>query len=135
VALIQVFKDVFGNEEPIPDGQYLGQLLAKPDFGAFVAKEGPKVVGGLTLYVLHGYYTPKPTAYLYDLGILPAYQRQGIGTALIRSVCDYCRTNGFESAYVEAEYDDHEAVSFYRQTPFASELQAVHFTYSFATGD
>jgi aminoglycoside 3-N-acetyltransferase I len=44
---------------------------------------------------------------------------------------NYCRENGFEEAYVEAEAEDRPAVNFYRSTGADSELHATHFTYSF----
>jgi aminoglycoside 3-N-acetyltransferase I len=100
---------------------------------AFVVKVNNKVVGGLTIYVLHGYYGTKPIAYIYDVGIAPEFQGKGFGKALIAQVCDFCKTNGFEDAYVEAERDDIGAVNFYRKTKFSNEINAIHFTYSFGS--
>jgi ribosomal protein S18 acetylase RimI-like enzyme len=80
---------------------------------------------------LHQYYSKKPLAYIYDVGVSPKYQRRGIGKSLISTVCDYCQKNDFEAAYVEAEFDDFDAVQFYKNTKYSSELQAIHFTYSF----
>lgn len=129
--LIEVFKVVFGNEEATPESEYLATLLANPCFIVFVVKIKDKVVGGLTIYVLHRYYNTRPSAYIYDLGILPYYQRQGLGKALITEVCMFCAQNNFEEAYVEAESDDIDAVSFYRKTKSTSEINATHFNYSF----
>lgn len=129
--LIEIFKDVFENEEQIPDNNRLGNLLSNTDFMVFVVKLNDKVVGGLTIYVLHRYYSVKPIAYIYDVGISPNHQRQGFGKALIAEVCKICKENGFEDAYVEAESDDSDAVSFYRKTKFTNEMNAIHFTYTF----
>lgn len=129
--LIEIFKDVFENDEQIPDNDLLGNLLSNSDFMVFVVKLNDKVVGGLTIYVLHRYYGVKPIAYIYDVGISPNHQRQGLGKALIAEVCKICKENGFEDAYVEAESDDIEAVNFYRNTKFSSEMNAIHFTYTF----
>lgn len=128
-GLVEIFKEVFENEAPIADNQQLSKLLAHPDFRVFVVKQGSRVVGGLTLYVLHQYYSTRPLAYLYDVAIAPAFQRRGLGKQLMTAVCDYCRANGFEAAYVEAESDDIEAVEFYRKTTYSSEINATHFTY------
>jgi len=70
-------------------------------------------------------------AYLYDVGISPEFQGQGLGKALMAAVCQYCRENGFEDAYVEAESDDTAAVNFYRKTKSSREMNAIHFTYTF----
>ncbi len=129
--LVEIFKAVFENEEQIPGNEHLGRLLSNPDFIVFVVKLNNRVVGGLTLFVLHSYYGTKPMAYMYDVGISPEFQGRGLGKALIAEVCRYCKDNGFEDAYVEAESDDIDAVNFYRKTKFSSEMNAIHFTYTF----
>lgn len=129
--LVEIFNTVFKTKEPIPDKDQLSTLLANPDFMVFVAKRNDKVIGGLTIYTLHSYYKTKPVAYIYDVGVSPACQGQGIGKALIAEVCTYCKSNGFEEAYVATESEDHDALNFYRKTKFSSEIKTVHFTFSF----
>lgn len=130
-TLIEIFKDVFENDETIANDEQLKKLLSNPNFLVFVVTIDNKVIGGLTIYVLHRYYDTKPVAYIYDVGVNPNFQGQGLGKALIAEVCSYCKQNGFEDAYVEAESEDTDAVSFYRKTKFSSEINAVHFTYNF----
>lgn len=130
--LIEIFKGVFDNDEHLPDDEHLIRLLSNPDFMVFVVKLDDKVVGGLTLYVLQRYYSVKPIAYIYDVGIAPDFQGKGLGKALMEEVCRFCEKNNFEDAYVEAESDDIDAVNFYRKTKFTNEMNAIHFTYSFA---
>lgn len=132
LELIKLFKIVFEMEDLIiPDKKYLEKLLAKEGFFVFAAKNNDTVIGGLTVYTLEQYYSEKPLAYIYDVGVLPEYQRMGIGKKLIAALKAYCIENGFDAAYVEAESDDQQAVDFYRKTAFSSILQATHFTYSF----
>jgi aminoglycoside 3-N-acetyltransferase I len=130
-ALIEIFKEVFENDEKILEREQLGDLLSKPDFMVFVVTLDGNVIGGLTIYVLHRYYASKPLAYIYDVGISPMYQGKGFGKALMAEVCLFCKQNNFEDAYVEAESDDIDAVNFYRRTKFTTEMNATHFTYSF----
>lgn len=132
IKLIEIFKEVFENDATLPSKTYLTKLLSNPDFIVFVVKINHKVVGGLTIYVLHQYYIEKPSAYIYDVGISPEFQGKGIGIALISEGCKFCKENGFEDAYLEAELDDNEAINFYRKTQISSEMKAIHFTYSFA---
>jgi aminoglycoside 3-N-acetyltransferase I len=68
---------------------------------------------------------------VYDLAILPNYQRKGIGKKLMSTLNEYCEKNGFNEVFVQAETDDFQAVNFYRTTPISEELNATHFTYSF----
>lgn len=129
--LVEIFTVVFEHDIKIPSLNYLQGLLSNPNFMAFVVIIDGEIVGGLTMYVLHQYYSTKPLAYMYDLGIAPEYQGQGLGKSLIAEVCHFCEENGFDAAYVEAEEEDVEAVSFYRKTAYSNEMLARHFTYSF----
>jgi aminoglycoside 3-N-acetyltransferase I len=130
-SLIEIFTEVFETRIEIPDNDYLGKLLLNPDFLVFVIKVNEQIIGGLTAYVLHQYYSKQPLAYIYDVGIAPSFQGKGYGKILIAEFCDYCKSNRFEEAYVEAENDDTDAISFYRKTKFDNEIMARHFTYSF----
>lgn len=129
--LVKIFKVVFENEEEISEKKQLAKLLSNPDFMVFILKQNNKVVGGLTIYVLQKYYGTKPVAYIYDVGVSPDFQGKGLGKSLIAEICKYCKENGFEDAYVEAESDDVDAVNFYKKTKFSSEMNAIHFTYTF----
>ncbi len=129
-SLIEIFKVVFENDEPIANDEQLRKLLLNPDFYVFVVMSNSTVLGGLTIYVLHRYYGTRPIAYIYDVGIGPDHQGKGYGKALITEVCSFCKLNDFEDAYLEAESDDIDAVSFYRKTKFSSELKVIHFTYA-----
>ncbi|MBL7747841.1 MAG: GNAT family N-acetyltransferase [Chitinophagaceae bacterium] len=104
-------------------------MLNKPDFLVLVARYGGMVIGGLTVYVLHSYYSAKPVAYIYDVGVRKDFQRKGTGIKLIEYLKTYCKEKGFDHAYVEAEADDQQAIDFYTKTKSDSSLHATHFTY------
>lgn len=132
IQLIDILSDVFKMEKfEIPDNSYLESFLNKPDFKVLVVKHNNKVIGGLTVYVLHSYFSIRPTAYIYDVGVMSTYQRKGIGKKMLSFLTKYCDENGFEEVYVEAESNDVEAVNFYKTTSLSTMLQATHFTYSF----
>jgi aminoglycoside 3-N-acetyltransferase I len=128
-ALLQIFKEVFESEEILSDKDYLAGLLNKPDFLVFVAMENEKVIGGLTVYVLHSYQVARPMAYIYDVGVATAFQRQGIGKSLLAYVCNYCKDHAYEDVFVQAEAEDAQAVNFYRQTDFTDEMPSIQFVY------
>jgi len=130
IALIRVFLLVFEMPDlEMPNKKYLNSLIANPDFLVFVVKINGQVIGGLTVYVLHRYYSEKPTAYVYDVGVSPEHQRKGAGKLLMRHLVAYCQQNGFEDAFVQAEADDLEALNFYKNTAYDHLLDATHFTY------
>lgn len=128
--LIEIFKEVFENTAEASTEQQRRKLLSNPDFMVFIVRINDAIVGGLTVYVLHSCYSPNPTAYIYDVGVAPAFQGKGIGKKLINEVCKFFKKSGFDEVYVEAESDDVRAIDFYRKTKPSSELPAIHFTYS-----
>lgn len=130
-AVLEIFAIEFDMKEFIvPAEDHLKKLLDREDLLIFIANIDDTIIGGLTIRILSNYYSEKPIAYIYDLAIQKSQQRNGYGGKLMEHALNYCKTQGYENAYVEAESDDIQAVDFYRSTPFDSELQATHFTYN-----
>jgi aminoglycoside 3-N-acetyltransferase I len=130
IELIRVFEEVFEMKDfTLPDHAYLNDLLKREDFLVFVATKEGTVVGGLTIYVLHQYYSVKPLAYIYDLAVKKELQRKGIGKKLISAVKEYCAENGFEEVFVQADEVDDYALDFYRSTGITQEEKVRHFYY------
>ncbi|RDC64952.1 GNAT family N-acetyltransferase [Adhaeribacter pallidiroseus] len=131
VQLILVFADVFEMQNfTIPKQEHLVHNLGKSDFIVFVAQKDDCIIGGLTAYTLHSYYSEKPLAYIYDLAIQTHYQRQGIGKKLIAAIKMYCQENNYEEVFVQADKVDGYALDFYRATKPTDEEQVVHFYYT-----
>jgi aminoglycoside 3-N-acetyltransferase I len=131
-ALLRVYETVFMWEDFTHQStEYLENILQNPQFLGIIAKIDQQVVGGLTAHILPSYQTGKLIAYIYDVGVLPAFQRQGIGKALIHFLMAYCKENGFEEAFVQAEFDDEGAIAFYRKTQMNDEMPALQFAKTF----
>jgi aminoglycoside 3-N-acetyltransferase I len=129
--LIDVFECVFEMKNfSKPSNDYLHNILTKPNFFVLIAKANSKVVGGLTVYVLDQYYSKKPLAYIYDLAVLKDFQRQGIGRSLIKHLTEYCKKEGFDEVFVQADRIDDYALDFYRMTKPTNEEDVIHFYYS-----
>lgn len=132
-ALLSVFAEAFEMENfKRPDAAYLQTLLSRDNFLVIVATAQDKIVGGLTVYLLPQYYSAKTQAYIYDFAVAPAYHRQGIGRQLMQFFAEYCRRNGFETAFVQADEEDAHALEFYRATRATRENAVRHFTYDFS---
>lgn len=129
--LITVFEDVFEMKNfRLPSKLYLQKLLNKETFVAVIAKENDRIIGGLTVYLLDQYYTPKPIAYIYDLAVIRTHQRKGVGRKLIAFTKSYCIQKGYEELFVQAEKADEYATDFYRTTLPTEELEVLHFSYN-----
>lgn len=112
----------------LPTDSYLQQLLDKNDFFVFTASVNNKVVGGLTGYTLPQYYSEHSLAYIYDLAVKTAFQRQGIGKQLIAAINDYCKKAGIEKVFVQADDTDDYTLEFYHSSG-AERGKAVNFYY------
>lgn len=129
VKLIKVFETVFEMEKfSMPDESHLQKLLERDDFLVFAAIKDNEVVGGLTAYTLHQYYSEQPLVYIYDLAVKTEFQRQGIGKKLIAGITDHCKKIGIEEIFVQADLVDKYAIDFYRSTGARHE-EVVHFYY------
>jgi aminoglycoside 3-N-acetyltransferase I len=130
IHLIGLFEHVFEMKDfRMPPEEHLSHVLGNPDFRAFVAEADNQIAGGATVYILHQYYSTKPLAYLYDLAVLPEFQRMGIGRKIIGFIREYCRTHDMEEVFVQADEIDDYALTFYRSTDPTEEEKVRHFYY------
>lgn len=129
IQLIELFETVFEMEDlQMPENEYLRGQLLKGDFLVFVARAGNKVVGGLTAYTWHQYYSKTTQVYIYDLAVKSTMQRKGIGKLLISAIRDYCKNIGVGEMYVQADKVDDHAIDFYHSTG-GTEREVIHFNY------
>ncbi len=127
-SLVRLFDEVFEMQDFVmPRQSHLEKILNKDDFMVFVATVQEKVIGGLTLYKLEQYYSPKPLVYLYDMAVAIAFQRKGIGKKLLETAHTYCKDQGFEELFVQAEEIDKHAVEFYRSCKPSGEMPVRYF--------
>lgn len=129
--LLTVFEEVFGMENfKVPSRWHLEKILSIPGFIAIVYIKDKKVQGGLTAYTLPQYYSEKPIAYLYDLGVKPEFQKQGVGTALFEGLVSFCKKRGYQELFVQAHRVDEIAVKLYRSLSPAQEDDVLQFTFN-----
>jgi ribosomal protein S18 acetylase RimI-like enzyme len=54
--------------------------------------------------------------YLHEIDVLPSYQRQGIGTALIEELKRICRTEGITKMWLGTSESNIAAMALYQKT-------------------
>ncbi len=107
--LDRVAEEVF--DEPIRPNR-AAAYLAEPGNLMLVALDGDLVVGQCA-GVIHR-HPDKPTElYVDELGVSPAWQRQGIGAELMRRILDEGRARGCEEAWLGTEPDNVAANALY----------------------
>jgi ribosomal protein S18 acetylase RimI-like enzyme len=98
-------------DEPI-DPARLARYASAPGHMMLVALDGGLVVGQIAA-VVH-YHPDKPTElYIDELGVSPAWQRQGIGRRLLGAMLELGRAQGCEEVWVGTEPDNAAAKALY----------------------
>lgn len=128
-AMLTLFSEAFEDEASYgtkrPSAAYLDRLLGGDTFVALVALSGSEVVGGLAAYELRKFEQERSELYIYDLAVGAAHRRQGIATALIRSLGDIAQERGAYVMYVQADLVDAPAVALY--TKLGTREDVLHF--------
>ena len=126
--LVDLFREVFEDDQPQTSGSRLPALLQKSDFIAYTVLFEQEVIGGLTAYQLTNYYSGTPEIFIYDIAVSPNFQRKGIGKMLLHQIMEYCRAIGAKEIFVMAHAEDQEALEFYRKTGGEAEA-VINFIY------
>lgn len=131
--LINIFEEVFEMENfVLLADNYLQSLLENKSMIFFVAiletETNKKVIGGLRAYILPSVYSASSEMYLYDLGVNPEFQRQGIGTKLMEKLKEYSKNLGYKELFVQADIEDEHAIDFYKKTG-GKAADVIHFSY------
>ena len=71
------------------------RMQGYPDYHLYVAEMDGQIVGTFALLVMDNLgHLGTPSGVVEDVAVDPAWQGQGIGTALMRWAIDYCRNKG-----------------------------------------
>ena len=111
--LFELISDVFEVPGEHLDDSYVEQLLAQPTFRCYVTFVDGGLAGGLTAHTLPMTRSMSSEMFIYDLAVRPAYQRRGVGTALVRAALDDATRDSIDTTFVPADNDDTHALAFY----------------------
>jgi aminoglycoside 3-N-acetyltransferase I len=109
-----VMVEAFQEEPSVLSDPYLERLLNRPNFWAFSASIGDKVIGGLTAHTLPMTRTESEEVFLYDIAVLQRFRRLGAGRMLIGSLRQGAADVGISVVFVPVDEVDEEASEFYR---------------------
>ena len=113
-ALFALMAEVFEEERKPLSLPYLDQLLARNDIWIIAAFADSQIIGGITAYTLPLTRTESSELFIYDLAVLPAHQRKGVGRQLVAALRDGANAEGIAVAFVAADNEDLHALDFYR---------------------
>lgn len=111
---LHLMQDVFGEASELLSEVYVSTLLGRADFWLLGAFVDGQPVGGLTAHVLPMTRSESRELFIYDLAVHPAYQRRGIGRALIEALRAQGTAEDIGVAFVPADNEDDHALAFYK---------------------
>ncbi|TIO06612.1 GNAT family N-acetyltransferase [Mesorhizobium sp.] len=123
----RIAEDVF--DEPVrPDR--LAAYLASPDHLMIVALFDDMIVGQCAA-VIHRHPDKVSELYIDEVGVAPAFQRQGIATRMLDAMFDLGREHGCEEAWVGTEAGNVAARALYeaREEPHGLAEEFVMYVY------
>ena len=108
---------------PVPDSCIGGEMDA-----SVVAEVGDKIVGFVLGRVVSSPTELRSVAWIELLGILPDYQRKGIGRKMVETWKERCRKKGINKVHVMVNWRDWWMLSFFESLGFCrgelTDLQA-----------
>jgi aminoglycoside 3-N-acetyltransferase I len=127
-AMRRMFAAAF--EEPAhdtaaPTDTYLESWLAERHVIALAALRAGEVIGGLVAYELRKYERERSEVYIYDLAVAGPHRRQGIATALIRTLQGIAAARGAWVIFVQADLVDAPAIALYERLGVREDV--LHF--------
>lgn len=113
-TLFATMARVFEDEAGALSDRYLTLLLERADFWALSATIDGEIVGGITAYTLPLARAEVRELFIYDLAVVPASQRRGVGRQLVSALRSQAASEGIAVAFVPADNEDTHALDFYR---------------------
>jgi aminoglycoside 3-N-acetyltransferase I len=112
-TLFALMAGVFQMEAERLSDSYLTGMLARDDFWALAASVDGQTVGGLTAHTLPLTHAEMSEVLIYDIAVMPAYRRKGIGRQLVAALRAKAVVAGINVVFVPADNEDTHALDFY----------------------
>jgi aminoglycoside 3-N-acetyltransferase I len=113
-VLFATMARVFATDADVLSDSYVTRLLERDDFWAMAASIDGQVVGGLTAHTLPLTRAEVSEVFIYDIAVVPDWQRQGVGRQLMSTLRSQAAAAGIRVAFVPADNEDTHALDFYR---------------------
>ena len=125
--VMRIADDVF--DEPVRPDRLAAYLSQSGHFMVVALADG--VVVGQCAAVIHRHPDKVTELYIDEVGVSPAFQRQGIARKMLDAMFDIGRENGCEEAWVGTEQDNVAARALYesRKEPHGSAEDFVMYVY------
>lgn len=127
MAMNRDFREGFAEESS------LRAFLCDPDCWLIAAVLENRIVGFAYGYALHRLNTGRKMLYIHEVGVLDAFQRQGIGTQMLMKLKEASATEGFCKIFLTCYQNNFGANALYRKAggQFCAESEGKDTVYWF----
>jgi ribosomal protein S18 acetylase RimI-like enzyme len=120
----QAQPDVFRPDgTPPPSREFVAALLEEGRGAVFIAEHGGAVVGFLTIRRVQAdqpFQVPRRHGAIDNVGVAPAWRRQGIGRALMAAAHDWARTQGLSRVQLNVWEFNTGAIALYESLGYTT---------------
>jgi ribosomal protein S18 acetylase RimI-like enzyme len=99
-----------------PDAEWMARFLANSANHLIVASSGAEPVGLLLAYRIDRLDRPATQLFIYEVAVVPAWRRRGVGSRMIAFVRDLVRGQGWVEAFVITSRENVAARNLYQKT-------------------
>jgi ribosomal protein S18 acetylase RimI-like enzyme len=99
----------------------LGQSLMDPNYVLLVADADGKIIGFIDHWVINDFVHGGKLGCIQNLYVSPEYRRKGVGSTLLKEMIKRAKANGVLEIHVSTEFDNKDAIEFYRKQGFPEE--------------
>lgn len=136
IAAVNVIKKEEDVDTPTVTAEYMARFLACRQNVLLVGIDEEIVVGFLLAYELDRIDCDRTMMFCYEISVLSAFRRRGIGTALMNTLKTICVDRQCMKLWVPTDRQNTAAMALYRVTggqDVDSNLDEVSFTWTFET--
>jgi GNAT superfamily N-acetyltransferase len=119
IPLFDAYRAFFAGGTPSGTREFLAERLSAGDGLFFMAFDGERALGFLTLYPLFSSWHATRIWFLSDLYVGERHRKAGIGKLLVEEAKNFARDNGSRSIMVEIPHREPHLVKFYEDLAFA----------------
>lgn len=99
--------------------RYFTNLLNNPKACCLMAEVKKRAIGYIAARPRKFSYRLSHYLEIDNMGVVPAFRSQGIGSLLIDGCLQWARKQGFEKIYVVTYFKNRQAIKFYKKNSFA----------------
>lgn len=97
---------------------YFTRVVNNPDAVCLIAEEKGREVGYIAAKPKDFGYRNSKYIEIENMGVIPGYRSQGIGSRLIEALLKWAKGNGFQKMYVNSYFKNDKAIKFYKKNGF-----------------